>query len=150
MKGNIWPVVVVALALAVAGPLVVDGGFHNAADFANATETTTPDFDTNYSVDAEPADVYQYNQSINVTQNATTLQPEEDYRWNTSRGAVIWLNDSSRVSTNESATIRYNYTYHSDRTNTVAQVIRVNAAWIGLLLLITALGALKVLALDPW
>jgi hypothetical protein len=150
MKGNIWPVVVVALALAVAGPLVLDGGFHNAADYRNATETTTPDFDTNYSVDAEPDDVYQYNESINVTQNATVLEPADDYRWNTTRGAVSWLNNSTRVSTNETATIRYNYTVHSDRTNTVAQVIRVNAPWIGLLLLITALGALKVLALDSW
>jgi len=150
MKGNIWPVVVVALALAVAGPLVIDGGFANAADQRNSTESTQPDFAENYSVSAEPDAVYRYNQTINVTQNDTQLYADEDYRWNTNRGEVSWVNNSTRVSENENATIRYGYEEHSERTNTVAQIIRVNAPWIGLLLLITALGALKVLALDSW
>jgi len=150
MKGNIWPVVVVALALAVAGPLVVDGGFHNAADFANATETTTPDFAQNYSVSVEPGDVYQYNDTINVTQNSTQLDAGDDYLWNTTRGSVNWLANGTTVTENDTATIRYGYEVHSDRTRTVAQIVRINAPWIGLLLLMFALGALKLIALDSW
>lgn len=149
MKGNIWQVAVVALALAMLGPLFVNTGFANAADQRNATETTTPDFAQNYSVSVEPGDVYQYNDTINVTQNSTQLNAGDDYLWSADRGSVNWRNTSD-VSDDETATIRYGYEVHSDRTRTVAQIVRVNAPWIGLLLLMFALGALKLIALDSW
>jgi hypothetical protein len=144
MKGNLWQVVVIALALALALPLFVNGGFAAAADRSEVNETATVNFNASYEV--SNADAFALNESITVTQNSTELSSGVDYTWNQSTGTVSWLDDGA--ATEDQATVQYSYRDHSSRTTLVAQLLEANATWIGLLLLIVAMGFLKIFAIG--
>jgi hypothetical protein len=144
MKGNLWQVVVIALALALALPLFVNGGFGAAATQSEANETTTVNFNSPYQV--ENADAYELNQSITVTQNGTELSSGTDYAWNQSTGEVSWLKNGT--ASEDSTTIEYQYRDHTDRTTLIATLLEANASWIGLLLLVVAMGFLKIFSIG--
>jgi len=145
MKGNLWQIAVVALALALFLPLVVNGAFTDAAQQRSSNETATVDYDDPYSV--EQQDVVQYNSTITVAYNGTTLSEGDDYEWNTTSGEVEWLSSNSTTD-GDQVFVDYGYEDHDDRTELVATILSWNESWIGLLLLIVALGTLKIMALG--
>jgi len=144
MRGNLWQTVVIALALALLLPLFLNGAFGNAASQYNASESTVVDYESDYAV-AE--DAYAYNQSITIVQNGSELDAGSDYSWDADAGVVDWLENGSADEGSET-TIDYQYRDHSERTTLVAWIFEMNAAWIGLLLLIVAMGFLKVFAIG--
>lgn len=140
MKGNLWIVGTIALALALAVP-AINIGFSQAAVADSATENTTIDYQTNYTLAND--DPYEYT-SLNVSSNGSELEQGLDYLFNESEGTINWQN-TAETSDGDDATVSYEYRDHDEQTTIQADILRMVSAPIGLLLLITALGYLVVL-----
>jgi hypothetical protein len=146
MKGNLWQVIVVVLALALLLP-VADAGLERTAFAANETDQgLTVDYDAPAELSVQPqGDVYEY-QSLNVTDNGTTLTAGSDYAFNESEGAIYWINDSTNsISDGDTYTASYQYLTHDDDTQAVDDVLSRLAIPLGFLLLIVAMGWLVTL-----
>lgn len=146
MKGSIWTVVVIALALAL-GASAVNIGYSNAAAPGNATENATVDYDVNYTV--ENADAYEFT-SLNVTSNGTELREGTDFEFDVENGTVNWIN-SVETTDGDAATVAYDFRDHSDTTQNQRNYLALVSGPLGLLLMIVALGALFVSVFrDPY
>lgn len=146
MKGNLWQVLVVVLALALVLP-AANAGLDRAAFSENATDTgLTIDYNVSSELSKQPeGDVYEY-ESLNVTMNTTTLTAGSDYEFNRSEGAIYWINDSSnQIIQYETANASYEYLTHDEDTQLSEDVFKVMATPLGFLLLIVAMGWLAIL-----
>lgn len=145
VKGNIWQVAVLALALA----LLVGGAnvaFGDAAEEFTAEETTTVDYSTNYTLQND--DVYRHVQ-LTIHFNGTELSEPDDYVFDENDSEVDWQ-PSTDTTDGEDATLNYTYEDHSEQTQDFAAILGTAGTWIGLLLMIAALGYLMVLLFGGW
>lgn len=137
MKGNLWQVAVVALVLALVFPAL------NIAQ-TDASENTTSETliieeGTNSTV-SEEAD--RYGSDPTIESESQTLVEDEDYAWYEDTGTVEWLNSTTTTDGAE-ATITYTYWFTTEETSIVEDaVLTPLGAVVGLLLLITGVGAL--------
>lgn len=144
MKGNLWTVIVVALALALLLP-VTNAGLDRTAVNESATDSLVVDYNESSELSVQPADIYEYD-TLNVTQNGTLLTEGEEYRFDESAGAIDWINDSSNlVSEGDEATAEYVYRDHDQDTSAVAGVLEQLALPLGFLLMMVAVGYIVVL-----
>lgn len=145
VKGNIWQVAVLALALA----LLVGGAnvaFSAAAEEFTVEETATVDYSTNYTLQND--DAYRYVQ-LTITSNGTELSEPEDYVFNETSAEVDWQT-SPDTTEGDDATLNYTYEDHSDLTRNFAAILGTAGTWIGLLLMVAALGYLLVIVFGGW
>lgn len=143
MKGNLWQVIVVALALALLLP-VANAGLERTAFSENQTDQAlVVDYNDSSELSVQPSgDVYEY-ESVTVEQNSTTLTAGSDYEFNASDGAIYWINDSSNsIIEGLEANASYEYLTHDQDTQAVSDVAGQLAVPLGFLLLMVALGYL--------
>lgn len=146
MRGNLWGLVVIALALALALP-AVNIGFANAAQPGESVENTTVDYDQNYTLGNN--DVYEYT-SLNVTANTTQLSEGTDYRFDTANGTISWL-DTLATADGDDATVQYEFTDHDETTSNQKRLLQTVATPVGFLALMITFGYLLVLVFrDPY
>lgn len=141
MKGSIWSVAVVALALA----LVVMGGniaFGNAAEeeFVTRDDSVDKGTTTSFQIDA-----YRVTDNITV-ENSTghELTRGDDYAWNKNNSTIEYLLSSDQDD-GESVTATIAVERHEENEKTTGGILSVTGGWIGHLLLIVGMGYLLVM-----
>lgn len=140
VKGNIWQIAVLALALALVLP-AVNVAYGDAAAEYDATETTAIDYTQDYTLGNDSAFSYP---SLSITSNGTALEEGPDYEFNETSATIDWL-QSADTTTGEDATIDYTYAEHSEQTENNGKILQTAGVWVGYLLMITVLGALLVM-----
>lgn len=141
MKGNIWQVAVVALACALALP-ALNVAQTNATVQGAENESVTVDYTNNSTVSA---DAVSFNETVTITSEGTTLTDGTDYEWYHETGTVEWYNTSSTTE-GDTAWVDYTYQYRTQETEDVSGMLASVSPVLGLLLLITGLGALLVIS----
>jgi len=140
MNGTLWTVVVLALALALAVP-VVNGGVTNAANSTAVAETTQVDYTTNYTL--QRTDTFGV-ENLTVEVNGSTLTEGSDYLFDEPARTIDWQNTAA-TSSGDQANISYDVLTHSERTQDIRRLLATVGGWAGLLVAIAALGYLVTL-----
>jgi len=139
MKGNVWTVVVIALALAFLVP-VINVGYANATEQRVANESTTVDYSSNYTLGQQAVDSYG---ELTVRANAAELTNGTDYVFhpNNGNGTIDWQ-DTAATSDGDPATLNYTYQVHDQGTEDQRQILATIGPWIGTLLLVAVAGTI--------
>lgn len=139
MKGNVWQVAVLAIALALLFPALNIGFGEAAQDFSVGNEPDTIDYSVNSSVDT---DAWDYD-DLNVTHEPTNTLLDEgtDYNWYSDSGTIEWLNSSSTTDGDE-VTLSYEYDQHTQDTENVEGALAPISPVMTLLLLIAVIGTI--------
>lgn len=139
MKGNVWTVVVIALALAFLVP-VINVGYANATEQRVANESTTVDYSSNYTLGQQAVDSYG---ELTVRANAAELANGTDYVFHpdTGNGTIDWQ-DTAATSDGDAATVNYTYQVHDQGTEDQRRILATIGPWIGTLLLVAVAGTI--------
>lgn len=144
MKGNLWTVIALALALAVLVP-VVNIGFANAAQNGVANESTAIDFSQNYTLEESPDDVFEYGNFTVIDEGSgNELVRGSDYLIDETAGELDWQDTVNTTDGNQSS-VNYTYEFHDGTTDAQNRVLTTAGVWVGYILIAAALGYLVIL-----
>jgi len=136
MQGRLWTVVAIACVLALAVP-VVNGGYTEATA-ANATNTTTIDYSSDYQLNVT-GDEYLIER---VNTSSATLTQGEDFTVN--GGTIDWL-PTAATTDGENVTVEYEALQPDSDTRQGKEILGTAGVWLGFALLIGAMGYIVVL-----
>jgi len=135
MKGNLWQIIALALALALLFP-AVNVAFAGSATAGNASETVSVDYQNESQLATD--DVYNYT-SVSVEANNQTLDEGTDYEFNESSATIRWLNTTA-TSSGDTATVTLQFYDHSEQTTTIATVFALLANPLVWVLVLAVVG----------
>jgi len=138
MQGRLWTVVAIACVLALAVP-VVNGGYTDAAG-ADANETATVDYSTDYDLTTDGTEFVV--ESIQASSGQLTAG--EDYIADEDAGAIDWQNTSATTD-GESVDVYYQALQPDSDTQQGRDLLATAGVWLGFALLIAAAGYIVVL-----
>jgi len=141
MKGNLWTVAVLACALALLIPLT-GAGYENATQPREANETAEVDYNNPYELQQQ--DAVGYGNLTVTNSTGTQLANNTDYTFDPATGEVGFINTTATTS-GETVTVEYTYFVHTAAQQTSEAVLASLAPWLGLLLVVAAMGYLFVL-----
>jgi len=132
--------IIVLGAIVALGPAALAEG---AVVVAVTDESITVDYDREVSVNESGL---EYNESVTITNDGTTLQEGADYEWNATTGNVTWYNTTS-TSEGDEAQIDYEYEAVTEESQQLAQLISIFEIPLALLVLLL-LGMSTVKAVN--
>lgn len=133
--GSIWTVCVVALALALA--LVgLNAATADAAEDEFVTRNLTVDQGTDVNV---TIDAYRVSDDETVTSNNTTLTEGTDYQWYPTNTTLRWYT-TSNLTDGDDATLNVSAERLESEEQQTTSILATFGGWVGLLLMVVALG----------
>lgn len=141
MQGNLWTVAVLACALVLLIPLA-GAGYDDATQPREANETAEVVYSNPYELQQQ--DVAGYGNLTVTNSSGTQLVNTTDYTFDRGNGEVDFSN-TSKTSSGELVTVNYTFFVHTEAQRTSETVLASLAPWLGLLLVVAAMGYLFVL-----
>lgn len=141
MQGNLWTVAVLACALALVVPFV-GTGLDDATVPREATEEAEVDYSNPYELGQQ--DVEGYRNLTITNSSGVVLANGTDYDFNKTAGEVDFKMTQNTTS-GELVSVEYIYLTHTQAQETGESVLESMAPWLGLSLLIAAMGYLIIL-----
>jgi len=123
-------VLIITIGFIVAGlpAALAEGAVSNSV----GNEPITVDYSNESSVDESGVD---YNSSVTITADGTTLEDGTDYVWDDSTGNVTW-NDTAATTDGEQAYISYDVEQITDESNQLARIVSAYTLPLALLVLL--------------
>lgn len=134
MKGNLWAVAALFIGLVVLAP-AVNLAFTDSVTYT-ANETTTVDYDTNYTLANDDAREYP---SLNVSTDDTVLTNSTDYTFDRPNATIDW-NDTAATTDGETAYVNYTYVVYDEATKVSSKALGAIAIPLGFIFLMVVVG----------
>lgn len=150
MKGNLWQITVIALALVFLVP-AASGAFAGATTEDTAVQNSTVDYDAGTQLSINPQDNGNFTEYAGLivrnTDTETDLDRGTDYEFAEEFGTINYQKTAATTA-GDNITVEYGYVLGDQRTLAQAKILRTVGSWIGLLLLIAALGWLVLISFS--